>query len=160
MFPECASFWGSHCSNINLYICSHTIISLEEIIIPWLHHNGFQGWNSNYSCAHCIHHDLHTHTHTKFIWNNKYLQIVLEIGRYVNRINKYIRIQMMIYIYSLVWYFYPWRRKWLLTPVFLPREFHGQRSLVRYSPWVRKQSDRTECLTLSLSFLHSIFKQL
>ena len=28
-----------------------------------------------------------------------------------------------------------WRRKWLPTPVFLPREFHGQRSLVGYSPW-------------------------
>ena len=28
----------------------------------------------------------------------------------------------------------PWRRKWLLTPVFLPGEFHGQRSLVGYSP--------------------------
>ena len=24
----------------------------------------------------------------------------------------------------------PWRREWLPTPVFLPREFHGQRSLV------------------------------
>ena len=22
-----------------------------------------------------------------------------------------------------------WRREWLLTPVFLPREFHGQKSL-------------------------------
>ena len=28
----------------------------------------------------------------------------------------------------------PWRRKWQLTPVFLPRESHGQRSLVGYSP--------------------------
>ena len=28
-----------------------------------------------------------------------------------------------------------WRRKWLLTPVFLAGEFHGQRSLVGYSPW-------------------------
>ena len=27
----------------------------------------------------------------------------------------------------------PWRRAWLLTPVFLPGEFHGQRSLVGYS---------------------------
>ena len=26
-----------------------------------------------------------------------------------------------------------WRRKWLLTPVFLPGEFHGQSSLVGYS---------------------------
>ena len=28
-----------------------------------------------------------------------------------------------------------WRREWLPTPVFLPGEFHGQRSLVGYSPW-------------------------
>ena len=35
----------------------------------------------------------------------------------------------------------PWRRKWPPTPVFLPGEFHGQRSLVGYSPWGRKESD-------------------
>ena len=29
----------------------------------------------------------------------------------------------------------PWRRKWQPTPVFLPGKFHGQRSLVGYSPW-------------------------
>ena len=29
----------------------------------------------------------------------------------------------------------PWRRKWQHNPVFLPGEFHGQRSLVGYSPW-------------------------
>jgi len=28
----------------------------------------------------------------------------------------------------------PWRRKWQLTPVFLPGESYGQRSLVGYSP--------------------------
>ena len=28
----------------------------------------------------------------------------------------------------------PWRREWVPTPAFLPREFHGQRSLVGYSP--------------------------
>ena len=28
----------------------------------------------------------------------------------------------------------PWRRAWKPIPVFLPREFHGQRSLVGYSP--------------------------
>ena len=27
-----------------------------------------------------------------------------------------------------------WRREWLTTPVFLPREFHGQRSPAGYSP--------------------------
>ena len=30
----------------------------------------------------------------------------------------------------------PWRRQCLPTPVFLPGEFHGQRSLVGYSPGV------------------------
>ena len=29
----------------------------------------------------------------------------------------------------------PWRRKWQLVPVFLPRKSHGQRSLAGYSPW-------------------------
>ena len=28
----------------------------------------------------------------------------------------------------------PWRKKWQPTPVFLPGESHGQRSLVGYSP--------------------------
>ena len=30
---------------------------------------------------------------------------------------------------------FPWRRAWQLTPVFLPGEFHGQRSLPGYCPW-------------------------
>jgi len=29
---------------------------------------------------------------------------------------------------------FPWRRGWQPTPVFLPGESHGQRSLVGYSP--------------------------
>ena len=32
----------------------------------------------------------------------------------------------------------PWRRKWKPTPVLLPGESHGQRSLAGYSPWGRK----------------------
>jgi len=38
----------------------------------------------------------------------------------------------------------PWKRKWQPTPVFLPGESHGQRSLTGYSPWGRKESDTTE----------------
>ena len=37
----------------------------------------------------------------------------------------------------------PWRRKWQLTPVFLPGKFHRQRSLAGYSPWGCKESDMT-----------------
>ena len=33
----------------------------------------------------------------------------------------------------------PWRRKWQSTPVFLPRESHGQRSLTGYSLWYSKE---------------------
>ena len=37
-------------------------------------------------------------------------------------------------------------RKWQPTPVFLPGESYGWRNLAGYSPWGRKQSDRTEQL--------------
>ena len=36
------------------------------------------------------------------------------------------------------------RRKWQPTPVFLPREFHGQRSLVDCHLWGHTESDTTE----------------
>ena len=53
--------------------------------------------------------------------------------------------------------FDPWvrkisqKRKWQLTPVFLPEESHGQRSLVGYSPWSQKESDMTERLSIHLN---------
>ena len=53
--------------------------------------------------------------------------------------------------------FDPWvrkisqKRKWQLTPVFLPEESHGQRSLVGYSPWSHKESDTTEQLSTHLN---------
>ena len=47
-----------------------------------------------------------------------------------------------------------WRRKWQSTPVLLPGKSHGQRSLVGYSPWGRKESDTTERLHFHF-LLHS-----
>ena len=51
---------------------------------------------------------------------------------------------------------FPWRKKWQLTPVFLPENFHGQRSLEAYSPkglqrvghdWATKpQQQLNDCL--------------
>ena len=41
-----------------------------------------------------------------------------------------------------------WRRAWQPTPVFLHGEFHGQKSLVGYSPWGRKELDMTEQLSM------------
>ena len=40
----------------------------------------------------------------------------------------------------------PWRRAWWPTPVVLPREAHGQRSPVGYSPWGGEELDRTEAI--------------
>jgi len=39
---------------------------------------------------------------------------------------------------------FPWRREWLPTPVFLPRESHGNKSLVGYISWGCKDLDITE----------------
>ena len=36
------------------------------------------------------------------------------------------------------------RKKWPPTPLFLPGESHGQRNLVDYSPWGRKESDTAD----------------
>ena len=41
----------------------------------------------------------------------------------------------------------PLRRKWLATLVFLPGKSHGQKSVVAYSPWDCKESDKIEPLT-------------
>ena len=46
----------------------------------------------------------------------------------------------------------PWRSEWLPTPVFLPGECYGQRSLVGYIPRGCKESDTTEWITLSCCF--------
>ena len=44
-----------------------------------------------------------------------------------------------------------WRRRWNPTPVLLPGKSHGWRSLVRCSPWGRKESDTTERLHFHFS---------
>ena len=47
----------------------------------------------------------------------------------------------------------PLVREQLASPVFLPGEFHGQKSLVGYSLWGSKESDMTKRLLLSLGKL-------
>ena len=51
-----------------------------------------------------------------------------------------------------------WDDQWQPTPVFLPGESHGQRSLTGYSPQGHRKSDMTERLTLLLHFpsLHGV----
>ena len=40
----------------------------------------------------------------------------------------------------------PWRRKWQPTPIFLPGESQGQRSLAGYSPWNRRVGHNWACM--------------
>ena len=51
-----------------------------------------------------------------------------------------------------------WRREWQPTPVYLPGEFHGQRNLAGYSPWGRKESDKTEQLIHTHTHTHTYIK--
>ena len=46
----------------------------------------------------------------------------------------------------------PLEKEWLPTPVFLPGESHGQRSLVGQSPRDPKELDVAEWLTISFFF--------
>ena len=46
----------------------------------------------------------------------------------------------------------PWRRKWLPTPILLPGESHGQRSLVGCGPRGHRESDMTERLSFIQSY--------
>ena len=50
----------------------------------------------------------------------------------------------------------PWRGKWQSTPALLPGKSRGQRSLVRYSLWGRKESDTTERLHFASSVLGAV----
>ena len=51
----------------------------------------------------------------------------------------------------------PRRRKWQPTPIFFPRETHGQGSLVGYSPWDCKESDTTEQLHFHIKWPIGLF---
>ena len=48
-------------------------------------------------------------------------------------------------------YTYSWRRKWQPTPVFLPGEYQGRRSLVGCRLWGRTESDTTEATQHSIA---------
>ena len=51
----------------------------------------------------------------------------------------------------------PWGRKWQPTLVLLLGKSHGQRSLVGYGPWGRKESVMTERLHFTSLILHLFF---
>ena len=52
----------------------------------------------------------------------------------------------------------PWRREQQPTPIFLPGEFNGQKSLAGYSPWHHKESERLTASVFSLRFKVRLFE--
>ena len=42
----------------------------------------------------------------------------------------------------------PQRRAWQPTPAFLPEEFHGQRSVTGYNPWITKSWTQLKLLSM------------
>ena len=61
-----------------------------------------------------------------------------------------------MWVQSLSWED-PWSSKAHPTPVFLPRKFHGERSLVGYSPWSLKALDSTELTAATTLAAISLF---
>ena len=53
--------------------------------------------------------------------------------------------------FTFTFHFHALEKEMETTPVFLPGESHGRRSMVGYSPWGRKESDTTERLHLLIS---------
>ena len=52
----------------------------------------------------------------------------------------------------------PWRRAQQPTPVFLPGNSHGQRSLAGYNPWGCEKSDKTEATQHTCTQFCFLFK--
>ena len=58
----------------------------------------------------------------------------------------------------------PWKKKWQPSAVFLPGKPHGQRRLVGYSPWGRKELDTTEsvhpCAQHTHTYTHGLLQDI
>ena len=82
--------------------------------------------------------NTHTHTHTCFLGGSDSNESACLCGK--PRFDPWVKKIL-------------WRREWQPTPVFMPGEFHGQRTLVGYSPWLHRELEMTEQLTLTFHFV-------
>ena len=86
--------------------------------------------------------------------NSKFFQAVIVSGS-LARDNFFSGKWNFFYLFRCIYGIIFWRSEWQSTPVFLPGEFHGQRSLAGYSPCGRKESDTTERLTQTHTHTHT-----
>ena len=80
----------------------------------------------------------------KLVWDHINLQTAKAILRKKNKAESIVCHDFKLYYKAIV---IKWRRKWQPTPVYLPGESHGQRSLVGCSPWGHTELGMTEWLT-------------
>ena len=89
---------------------------------------------------------LYIYSH--FCWSNQEIDIscVIQNGVYIT---------FFFFFFLAISSHFSGRRQWQPTPVLLPGESHGWRSLVVYSPWGCKESDTTEQHRVRFSLLPS-----
>ena len=93
---------------------------------------------------------IYTHDHTSRLYFNNLCFILYQLAICYQSYNLF-----SINIFSNI-ISQEGRRKWQPTPVFMPGKSHGQRSLVGYSPWGRKESDTIERLHFHFhGFVHN-----
>ena len=97
----------------------------------------------------CTNHRQPSHDKTK-VSSQAGLAIHIPIGStWGSLVAQQSRIRLQCRFHSWV----PWRREWLLLPVFLLGKSHRQRSLVGSSPWGPKALDRTKQLNNRMTAL-------
>ena len=94
----------------------HKFIYIERIFYEQRSLAGYRLWDHKESQT-WLSMRTHTHTHLWASLVTRYYKICLQCRRH----------GFSLWVRKI-----PWRRKWQLTPVFLPGKSHGQRSLVGY----------------------------
>ena len=83
----------------------------------------------------------------KYVWNISYRASL--VAQMVNNLPAMQEIRFDLWVRKI-----PWRREWQPTPVFLPGEFHGQRSLEGYSQWGHRVGHDWVTNTFTFTFFY------
>ena len=94
-------------------------------------HRAAKNWTWLKQLSTCMHTHTHTRTHTQRWWHSGKESVCQYRICQKCRSDPWVGKS-------------PWNRKWQPTPVFLPGNFRGQRSLAGYSPQGFKESGTTE----------------
>ena len=121
-----ATFPGSLKKGAGLFYLPHPI--LAALLCPW---NEIAGTESNIPC--CVLMRIAHRTMTTSLFQSSLLLL------------KQLKIKFSVYIRFICTHLIlKWFCVWLLTLVYFPGVIHGQRNLMGYSPWCRKELHTTE----------------